>query len=90
MNIYEGKTVKTTVKESKLVEIANSQIRQFPGFEEGMKIYAARMEKSVLVLSGEFFFDVENEPTSKSARVLPVYDNFARELGNQYDVIGDD
>jgi hypothetical protein len=76
--------MKIALNEAELVEIANSRLRQYPGYEDGMKIDSAKMVKHILVLHGEFFFDENNSPSSKSIRAMQVYDDFSREFGNQY------
>ena len=79
--------MKKQVSEQELITIANSRLQAMHGYEEGMQIYTASMEKHILMMSGEFFLDANGGATSKTVKAMPLYDELAKELGNEYQVV---
>nr|WP_314586340.1 DUF2498 family protein [uncultured Pseudomonas sp.] len=68
-----------------LIEIANKELRADPSFIPGMEIYNARMEKHVLVMEGEMFFDNQS-PTAKTLESIDTYNKIAKKLSRIYSI----
>ena len=66
-----------------LIKTANQELKNYPGYIEGMEIKNAKMEKNLLIMDGEFFFE-NNSPTAKTTKALEVYEIFAKEFSQKY------
>lgn len=75
---------KVALSEADLLKIANNELKDFPGYIEGMQFMEARMEKHILVLGGECFFDSDHNPTDKTVRALEIYQEFSKEFTERY------
>lgn len=78
--------MKKVITEQELIAIANSRLVEMSGYEDGMKIHSARMEKNILVIESELFLSADGGATSKTVEVLPLYEALSKELGSQYEV----
>lgn len=79
--------MKKLITEQELIAIANSRLAEMSGYEDGMRIHSARMEKNILLIEGEFFLSADGGATSKTAEVLPLYEALSKELGSQYELV---
>lgn len=79
--------MKKQITEATLIEIANERLRTTPGYEEGMKVHSAKMEKHLLVLTGEFFLDDGASPTPRTLKVMPIYEELTNSLGSEFTVL---
>lgn len=78
--------MKKQVTEQELIKIANFRLSTMPGYEEGMKIHTASMDRHILKISGEFFLDSDGGATERTKKAMPLYDALVNELGNEYQV----
>lgn len=82
---YKEKRVKNFKTKDELIAIANKELRADPSFIPGMEIYNARMEKHVLVMEGEMFFENQS-PTAKTLKSFDIYNKIAEKLSRIYSI----
>lgn len=78
---------KIALTEQDLLKIANEELKNFSGYIEGMKFLEAKMEKHILVLGGECFFDSDHNPTDNTAKVLEIYQAFGKGFSEKYTLL---
>lgn len=79
--------MKVALDEKQLVQKANEELQLFAGYQDGMKVYSARMDKHLLVMDGDCFLDENGGPTSKTPEAIKAYNEFAREFAKKYTLI---
>lgn len=74
---------KIKLKKDDLINRANIELKNFPGYIEGMKIESARMIESYLIIGGFCFID-NGGSKEKIERALKTYRAFAETFVKKY------
>ncbi|MEZ7861556.1 MAG: DUF2498 family protein [Aeromonadaceae bacterium] len=78
---------KQSIQRQALLSIANQMIRDHEDYQPGIQADEVEQKGGILVFKGEFFFDEQGLPSTKSMVVFNLFKYLAQTLSGQYQLV---